>query len=399
MELHELILSLGESLKDGGSYRNEKNENTLLLYTDVTSAAYEAYRAALLAADVALYSENCIADNRFATCVTATDEVHLCFYPTLKELRVIYGKRGYLPATKMPDVGGDHPLTVTQMGLVEFEAGESDVITLSDGSFLILDGGKKNDTDRDHLLEFLYAHKPAHHAKPHIVAWLISHAHNDHIHLCQEFLIEYGDRVELSLFGYNFPDLDTEWCAAEAHQVRWQNRMKEILDTHFPNTPIWVMHSGQKLLLPGCEAEFLMTWEDFWPRPMKTTNQNSFCVRFTFSNGKTFMAPSDAWRDLVEPMTGVYGDYLKSDVLQATHHGLAGGFIPFYERVAPEVVLWPTSKARFEALEPFMIPEREKPVAIIRQFSSSCWLLEHVARHYHASETVTIDMHDLSVLK
>ncbi len=399
MYFHELIPSLGAALHEGGCYKNEKNDNTVLLFVQVTPAAFESFFAALTASPAQLYSENRIGDNRFATFVTDTEEAHLCFYPLLQELRVIYGTRGYLPATAPQEYHDALPLTVTQMALHGFEAGECYVITLADGSFLILDGGKKNDGDRDNLFKFLCSHKPAHHEKPHIAAWLISHAHHDHIHLCQEFLLDYGDQVELSLFGYNFPDLDSEWCAAEAEQVHWQNRMKKILDTHFPSTKRWVMHSGQKLYLPGCEAEFLMTWEDFWPRKMKTTNQNSFCVRFSFQTGKTFMAPSDAWSHLVEPMTPVYGDYLKSDVLQATHHGLLGGVIAFYELVAPEVVLWPTSKARLEATEPVNLPERKKPAAVVHQFAASCWLLEHVARHYHASENVTLDMRDLSLVK
>ena len=399
MCLRDCISKLAEEHKSSCCYKNEKNNQTVLLFTQVTPVAYESFLEALTVSEAQLYSENRIGDNRFATFVTDTEEAHLCYYPALQELRVIYGKRGYLPPATPPDGSGTYPLTVTQIGLGGFEAGESDVITLADGSFLILDGGKKNDDDRDNLLKFLYSHKPAHHEKPHIAAWLISHAHNDHIHLCQEFLLDYGDRVELSLFGYNFPDLDSEWCAAEAAQVHWQNRMQEILDAHFPNTKKWIMHSGQKLYLPGCEAEFLMTWEDFWPREMKTTNQSSFCVRFTFKTGKTFMAPCDAWRDLVEPMTAVYGDYLKSDVLQATHHGLAGAFIPFYEHVAPEVVLWPTSKIRLEAVEPILLPGKEKPSAIVRRFAPSCWLLEHVTRHYAASENTTLDMRDLSLIQ
>ena len=398
--MEDLILSLGEGLTPAECYDIKNNKSSIVLFKEVALPQYNAYIKALVDAGFTLYTENRIKGNRFATYITKEREVHLCFYPVFGELRVIGGVRGYLPETKAPDNTGDHPLTVSQMALAssDYEGGLSNVITLADGSFVIIDGGKKNDANNNELLEFLYAHKPADHEKPHITAWLISHAHHDHIHLCQEFLLQYGDRVELSLFGYNFPDLNSPWCKAEAAQLRWETRMIKILDEHFPNTKRWVMHTGQKLLLPGCEAEFLMTWEDFWPRPMKTTNQNSFCVRFTFKGGKTYLATCDAWQDLVEPMTEVYGDYLKSDVLQAIHHGLAGGSIPFYQRIAPKIVLWPTGKQRFEAQEPFTVLEREKPVAVIRQYKHSKWLLEHAEQHYPTGKTVTINMEDLSIL-
>ncbi|MBQ9802405.1 MAG: hypothetical protein IJW51_04985 [Clostridia bacterium] len=396
MEFKELIRFCSSRLHFGGSYQNDKNRQEVLRYIDVTEAAYESFFSALLATGLTLYSENCIVGNRFATLITTEHEVHLCFYPTVGEMRVIYGARGYLPSLEAPRVENGCSVTVTQMALVG--EGQSNVIMLADGSFLIIDGGKKDDTDRDALLDFLLAHKPTHHEKPRIAAWLISHAHNDHIHLCQEFLLDYGEQVELLLFGYNFPDFETDIIQSETEkrQVLWQARMKEILDAHFPDTVRWTMHTGQKLLLPGCEAEFLTTWEDYWPQTMKTVNQTSFCMRLRFAEGKTLMLPCDAWTGMGDHMATVFGSYLKSDVLQATHHGLAGGSIPFYEHVAPEVVLWSTPKERFEATEPIPIPGREKPMAIIRQFAPSRWLIEHAARHYTHAYTVTIDMKDLT---
>ena len=43
----------------------------------------------------------------------------------------------------------------------------------------------------------------------------------------------------------------------------------------------------------------------------------------------------------------VYGDYLKSDVLQMAHHGLSGGEITLYQAADPDICLWPTTETRF----------------------------------------------------
>ncbi|MBQ3055921.1 MAG: hypothetical protein IJC95_00345, partial [Clostridia bacterium] len=91
----------------------------------------------------------------------------------------------------------------------------------------------------------------------------------------------------------------------------------------------------------------------------------------------------------------VWGDYLKSDVLQVIHHGLAGGNIAFYEKVMPEIVFWPSSQNRFEAPEPILIPETGKKMAVVRGYEQSCWLLEHIDRHYHCGRIVTIDTNTL----
>jgi hypothetical protein len=52
-------------------------------------------------------------------------------------------------------------------------------------------------------------------------------------------------------------------------------------------------------------------------------------------------------------MVKEYGDYLKSDMVQLSHHGYAGGTIALYEKVDADVVLWPGGVGGFDGgLEP-----------------------------------------------
>lgn len=393
----DFITAKGKGLTLANTYENAKNQNVVLRYTEVSEAQFEEYYNSLLS-DFTVYHEKTVVGNRFATLVTVTHELHVCFYPTIQEMRVIYGVRGYLPELVAPVTTENEPLTLTQMGLI-VNSGQSNVVTLLDGSFLIIDGGKEaNDDhkDRKNLFAFLWEHKPAHHEKPKIAAWLISHSHTDHINLCQEFLKEYGDRVELALFGYNFPDFETGIITASegAKELYWQTSTKELLDECFPTTTRWTMHTGQSLLLPGCEVEILHTWEDFWPQEMPSANHSSFVIRLKFATGKTAMLPCDAWKPATTVTVSVWGDYLKSDVLQVTHHGLSGGNIDFYKKVDPAVLLWPTPEIRFVSKEPYINAEGTKK-AVAWQFEPSRWLMEHYDRHYHHGRTVTLDMRDL----
>lgn len=388
------ITAKGKTLTLAETYENAKNQNVVLRYTDVSEAQYEKYYTSFLQ-EFTVYDEKCVVGNRFATLVTDTHELHICFYPAISEMRVIYGARGWLPPKAVPDAVNEVPASFTQIGLVN--GGMLYVAQLSDGSFLIIDSGKKNDTDRDTLLNFLYEKKPTHHEKPKIAAWLISHAHHDHLHLCLEFLADYGDKIELALFGYNFPDFETDIIKSSRpveteHAVLWQARTKQLLDEHFPTATRYTMHTGQTLLLPGCKIDFLGTWEDYWPGLMKTVNETSFIVRLTFEGGRTFLLPCDAWNGQTDLAIKMWGDHLKSDVLQVIHHGLRGGNIPFYEKVLPEIVFWPSSETRFVAAPGSIVdPQTGKKTAVVRDFDTSVWLLERVERHYHCGRTVTVD--------
>ena len=396
----EFITSKSKPLTPSNVYENPKNESVVLRFTEVSEAQYEDYYKSFMP-EFDLYDEKRLADNRFATLVTDTMGLHVCFYPTIGEMRVIYGKRTWLPPKEAPAF--EHIMTpaFTQIGLSI--GGMLYVVQLADGSFMIIDSGKKNDDDRDLLLNFLLEKKPAHHEKPIISAWLISHSHNDHLHLCQEFLLDYGDKVELKLFGYNFPDFETDIINSTkpvetTSALHWQNRMKDILDEHFPDVPRYIMYTGESLLLPGCEVKVIGSWEDYWPEEMVTVNQTSFILQFVFENGKTFLLPADAWVGQTNVAVAIWGDALKSDVLQAVHHGLAGGNIAFYEKVLPEIVFWPSPENRFTATEPIYVPELDKKIAIVRGYKHSSWLLDHVDRHYHCGQTTTVDTETLEVI-
>ena len=393
----DFITAKGKTLTLANTYENAKNENVVLRYIDVTEAAFEVYYNALVK-DFEVYCEKTVVGNRFATLINDTHELHVCFYPTIGEMRVIYGTRKWLPDLTPPDTTGNESLTITQMGLI-VNSGLSLVVTLADGRFLLIDGGKETNDghqDRQNLFHFLWEHKPPYHEKPRIAAWLISHSHTDHVNLCQEFLKEYGDHVELELFGYNFPDFEKGFLTGSDNvsELHWQKSTKELLDERFPNTTRYTMHTGESLLLPGCEVEFLTTWEDLWPQEMPSANHTSFVLRLKFTTGKTVMVPGDAWKPTTAVTTAIWGDYLKSDVLQVVHHGLSGGNIAFYEKVDPEVLLWPTPEIRFTSKEPYINAEGTKK-AVAYQFEPSRWLMEHYTRHYHHGKTVTLDMNDL----
>ena len=97
----DFITAKGGRLTLAETYENAKNQNVVLRYTDVNEAQFETYRKSLLC-DFTVYDEKSIVGNRFATLVNDTHELHICFYPSIGEMRVIYGARGWLPEKVAP---------------------------------------------------------------------------------------------------------------------------------------------------------------------------------------------------------------------------------------------------------------------------------------------------------
>ncbi|MBQ2757569.1 MAG: hypothetical protein IJF31_03705 [Clostridia bacterium] len=373
--------------------QNEKHALYLVYYENVAYEQFQNCLEALKSFGAALFASRRINDNYYTTHTVADTAIHLCYYQSCRELRICVGRYTYLPSQAEKKGSALTVPTLTQIGLTV--EGASHAVQLADGSFFMLDGGIASDQEVERLFLFLKSRTPSH-EKPRIAAWVISHAHNDHIHLCQEFLKRYHSEIVLEVFGYNFPDYDTDLIKAKGTSPHWQAQMNEILDTYFKAAKRWTPHSGEVLVLPGGRIEVLCTWEDFWPLPFGNINQTSLCLRLHFDSGKIALLPTDAWREQTAKMAALFGKELKCDVLQAAHHGLAGGSISFYECAAPEIVLWNTPHWRFAAEQDLIVAGREKPIKVTRSFEPSRYLIANAGRHYTHEKTVTLNMNDLS---
>ena len=63
---------------------------------------------------------------------------------------------------------------------------------------------------------------------------------------------------------------------------------------------------------------------------------------------QTILLPADAQRSVVSLLVENYGEALKSDFVQAPHHGLSGGSKAFYALVDPSYVFFATAQDKYE---------------------------------------------------
>jgi hypothetical protein len=130
---------------------------------------------------------------RYAAYFDGTDAYFLNYYAGVKELMIIAEhETAYFSYN---DQAGEAVCTpqVTQVKLEDY--GMSYVIRLSDGRFVILDGGCGFEPDRVRLREHLLANTPS--GRPVVAAWILTHPHSDHYMAFNFFMEHHGSEIEL----------------------------------------------------------------------------------------------------------------------------------------------------------------------------------------------------------
>ena len=331
--------------------------NKMPAYTlgNTDAAAFIHYLNALEADGWVQYSNNIIeGTNLFATYVKDSGSLY-CYYISAKNRAYIIPS----PDQNLEPNGQDKPyekvcqplLTQVKLLMDVWDGGMSYLIRLSDGRFIVIDGGYKepNNAESTHLYQLLQEQNVL--DKITIAAWIFTHPHSDHLGVPAEFLKEYdASDVTIESFIYNFPAdeaiLPVEPVTVE--DTEHPGRMPTFLatlDAYWPDVPVITCHTGQEYCYADVKLECLHTYEDFYPKDLTNlatdpVNGSSSVFRMEIG-GQKIMFYADASVDASKDMVKMWSDYLKSDIMQANHHGLNGGTITLFEATDPNVVMVP----------------------------------------------------------
>lgn len=389
-----------------GTY-NAGNGNYQMTYLNVYSVNVRNYNSSLISAGYTLKQHNVINSNYFYTFAKGDTMVHINWFATLKQYSIIYGPKNLFPGLE-PVTNYTKLVTpsISQMAL--YNTGQSNVIQLEDGSFIVIDGGrsKKSDETANHdaeiLYNFLVEKKPASHAKPKVV-WMFTHAHADHVNLAKyDFFPTYKGKIELEYVCMNFPDFSVlkdyvpsggEWDEGTAYSAFTTsiNALTTAINTNFPNTPIYTVHSGDVLYFPGCEVEILSTHEDFYLDGFANTNDTSIAFVVKMS-GRRFMVYGDTTARVNDLIYERYGNYLKVDILQVSHHGVnAFMSLDLVATNDPDICLWPVRNAILTSTR-------------VTSSDAYTWLRadsgdegQRARTHYNQDYTVTVSIPDMTI--
>lgn len=246
------------------------------------------------------------------------------------------------------------------------------VYRLSDGRFIVVDGGFWNTSDTEgegvaRLYDWLCKHADYDNDmdytnnKVTVAAWLITHHHSDHISVAWKFnqMYQGSPMVEIENYLYNFPSYEY------AMSIYGTNLSPSAYDTFYPQmhsmmsaNNTLVAHTGMLYNFADCSIEILFTHEDFYPNQFKSYNNSNTVFKITLA-GKTFLVAGDLEEPGQIDCIKQTGTLLEADFLQVTHHG-ANGQVEFYKYIVgldskgnfntDTIVIWPLPKGENTSL-------------------------------------------------
>ena len=315
---------------------------------ETTVEQYRAYRAKLEAAGYTLQQENTIAENLFATYYNDKDMVHVYFVAYESAVRIVTAP---VNETELPTLEDPYTkITETSFTIMNLnhEAGNfgnSFIITLEDGSFLVYDGGNlAGNTDVKELYDLLVKLNKRE-GKPVIAAWVLTHEHNDHKRNFYQLIKQYASKIILEKVIYNVPSI-SEFYNSGNTDFFYQNGSMDDICTR-TGAKKYQLHTGQKMTIRNLVLEVIFTQEDIYPLAPYPFNNSSIVTRFEIG-GQRVTILGDAQTTAAKIMAQMYGETLKSDIVQVAHHGGNGCTTELYELLAPRILIWPTSQSNFE---------------------------------------------------
>ena len=344
------------------------DDSIVYYYTGVKSSDYTSYIATLTAAGynrIQTYSaDSC----NYALLDNGTNTIFVSFlrsvssYYNYGRLRVFVQASGTPYHTQSTATAAD--VCAPKLWQLDVEpmngdtGGMSYVIRLSDGTFVVIDGGYNIDSDAKNLYSILKANNPLK-GDPVISAWFITHLHADHYGILAKFSSLYADSVTVKGFYYNFYGFDIEDMYAN-NIPNIEKRMRSFKGAKLYSK----LHSGMVMGFAGATIEVLATHEDvkqsvyekgslfsgysLVSNTFEAANDTSTVIRLNIE-GQRIMFLADAQDGIGSALLNTYTtNYLKSDIMQMAHHGFSNGVsYKVIEAINPKVILWPMDIVRY----------------------------------------------------
>ena len=325
----------------------------------------EDYIARLQQEGFRLLSSNRKRDNLFWQMGRDRTVLTLSYVPSLSTLRLVPQDENdaVISGVKDHDFASVCTSQVTQIGLgIPREMAPADladpptgisisnVIRLCDGSFIVYDGGMPWDEYARRLYTVLRSQTLP--GQPIVIAaWVLTHAHIDHTGVFDRFADEYADKVKVENIVLNFGR------ALEPESEEYQPHLLRQCDK-FPGARVLRVLSGTDLYFRNAKLEVLFDQTLNHPRIIPNLNAETLVTRLVLDGvSYLFLAdhadyegggnypPTNFNNGAIRRM---YGDYLKSDVVQVAHHGLGGGgTTALYELVGAKYALWPIGEEKY----------------------------------------------------
>lgn len=221
-----------------------------------------------------------------------------------------------------------YQLTETSAFMMSF------VLVTKQNNVIVIDGGRPEDMPL--LKEYV--------GSRHISAWILTHAHNDHISgFVDEFRKNGGADFDIENVYYHFPPYHMLIGEKNVPDERlFLRELNEILPAFLEIEPMigeraHVVKQGETLTVDECKIDFLFTYHDGLYANLM--NDSSLVFSVTTPN-KRVLFLGDLGPEGGDVLYEESRHLLKADIVQMAHHGHMNVGMEVYAAVCPEACMW-----------------------------------------------------------
>lgn len=220
-----------------------------------------------------------------------------------------------------------YQLTETSKFMMSF------VIVTRNNNVIVIDGGHEEDMPL--LKEYVGGR--------HISAWILTHAHSDHIGgFVSEFEKNGAVDFDIERIYYNFPSYSIIENKDVLNYERYCRDLNEVLPAFNKVLPEFehktvIPQKGDSIKIDEVLIEFIYTY-----RSELTTNlmnDSSLVFKLTTPD-KSVMFLGDIGPEGGDFLFRESRHLLKADIVQMAHHGHSGCGLEVYAEIAPEACMW-----------------------------------------------------------
>ena len=298
---------------------------------NTTKADYEAYLRQVEEHGFIKYADNEEGLDKAVLCSTYAKDhfvLNISYYSREKKTNISF-YQDFLLSEHLhyqdSYIEGNHEGAKTKLHMLELRSmGNSFVIQLKNGHFIISDGGQA--PDLPYLLDYLECLTPEG-EKPIVEAWVISHGHGDHCGALGAFVDtpKYVERLCVEGVYFSEPSQRVlERCSGYGTFMIGKMKMaQKLLKTSqgLP-TPMYRPQIGQRYYFNDITMDILFTQEQVpFEEYKRDLNASSMVCLFTVEGQKCFF-PGDIHEEGLEFIMANYSrEYLNLDVFTLNHHG------------------------------------------------------------------------------
>ena len=206
------------------------------------------------------------------------------------------------------------------------------IVTKSD-QVIVVDGGRP--LDMPLLKEYV--------GKRHIAAWILTHAHSDHITGFMSEIAENGGAdFDIGTVYYNFPP----YSLIDNHNVPDYKYMVAELNECLPkfaeiepkiHDKLHIVQQGESIQIDECTIDFLFTYHE--GLTVNLMNDSSLVFKVTTPN-KTVLFLGDLGPQGGDILYRESRDLLQADIVQMAHHGHMNVGMEVYAAIGAKTCLW-----------------------------------------------------------